>query len=85
MTRSTCMTLLSFSVAVFCYVTHRDISANIFMATVFIIQGLKQHPVGYSRQWDRIILMCTILSVAILVLSATMYFTGMQLPRPRSW
>ncbi|WP_170976296.1 hypothetical protein [Pseudomonas asiatica] len=41
MSRSTCWSLLAFSMALASYAMHRDISANIFLGCLFIIQGLK--------------------------------------------
>lgn len=38
---STAWSCLAFSLALASYAVHRDISANVFLACVFIIQGLK--------------------------------------------
>ena len=85
MSRSSCMTLLALSFAVLCYITHRDISANMFLASVFIIQGLKSPSGEPSHHWDRIYLLCALLSAAILVFSAASVLSGMQWDKPQPW
>ncbi len=79
------MTILALSFAVLCYITGRDISANMFVAAVFIIQGLKSHPSEPEHHWDRIFLLCAILSFAILAYSAMCILTGMQWTKPQPW
>lgn len=86
MSRSTCWSLLAFSLALASYVMHRDISANVFLATIFIIQGLKSAPDGeHSHHWDRIQWFVLSLSVAITIISASSLIVGFDIPKPRSW
>lgn len=85
MSRSTCMTILALSFAVLCYISHRDISANMFVATVFIIQGLKRDCPEPSLHWDRIYLLCALLSAAILLFSAASVLSGEQWDKPAPW
>lgn len=85
MARSSCMSLLALAFAVLCYITGRDISANMFVVAIFIIQGLKSHPSEPAHHWDRIFKLCTILSVGILIFSAVSVYTGMHWARPRPW
>lgn len=85
MSRSSCMTLLALSFAVLCYIMHRDISANMFLASVFIIQGLKRDCPEPSKHWDRIFLLCALLSASILVFSAVSVLAGMQWDKPQPW
>lgn len=86
MTRANAISALCLSVAIWNFVQHRDISANMFSVAFLIIQGLR--PVAdekESRHWDHVSLLCTILSMAICLFSAYGLYKGFQWGRPRSW
>lgn len=86
MSRSTCWSLLAFSLALASYVMHRDISANVFLATIFIIQGLKRTADDESPgHWDRVSLLCTLLSGAVIVFALYSLATGMHWAGPKPW
>lgn len=85
MARSSCMTFLALSFAVLCFLSHRDISANMFLAAVFIIQGLKSNPSEPAHHWDRISLLCTVLSIGIILFALYSFATGMHWAHPRPW
>ena len=86
MSRSTCFSMLALSVAIWNFTMHRDISANMYIAAFLIIQGCRYIPdEAPSRQWDRVSLLCTILSVAICFYAAYGISEGFQFGRPKSW
>ena len=86
MKRSSYFTLLMFAMGLASMFMHRDISANVFMSTVFVIQALKPaNETSYELSKDRAALLCTLLSVAIIGLVIYGYVTGVELRRPRSW
>ncbi|QLJ16260.1 hypothetical protein H0H12_10185 [Pseudomonas putida] len=85
MSRSTCWSLLAFAMALLSYTMHRDISANIFLGVLFIIQGLKHRDGEPEAHWDRISLLCTILSAGIITFALYSSATGMHWVSPRPW
>lgn len=86
LSRPTCISLLCLSIAIWNFVQHRDISANMFLAALLIIQGTRYVPDERpSRQWDHIALLCIILSMAICLFAGYGYFTGIEWSAPRSW
>lgn len=84
MSRSTCWSLLAFAMALMSYTMQRDISANVFLGVLFIIQGLKRNREA-ERETDRITLLCTILSTAIIIFALYSFATGMHWARPKPW
>lgn len=85
MTRADMMSFLAFSFAVLCYVMSRDISGNMFLCTVFIIQGLKSSPTAPEHHWDRIYLLCTLVAIGLLLFSVFSFATGIKFVRPLPW
>lgn len=86
MSRSTCWSLLAFAMALVSYVMHRDISANVFLATLFIIQGLKSTSDGeHTHHWDRIRWFVVSLSLAIILFAIWSLIVGFDFAKPRSW
>ncbi len=86
MSRSTCWSLLAFALALVSYVMHRDISANVFLATLFIIQGLKSAPDGErAHHWDQIQWFVVCLSIAIIIFAMWSLLVGFDFTKPRSW
>lgn len=86
MSRSTCISLLCLSVAIWNFVQHRDISANMFVAALFIIQGCKPAvEESDARAWGHVKLLCIILSAAIFLFSVRGYFSDLQWNYPKSW
>ncbi len=82
MSRSTCWSYLAFSMALISYVMHRDISANIFLATLFIIQGLKAAQDPHTHHQDRIGITLIILASGITLFAAWCLIQGVDLGRP---
>lgn len=80
MSRSTCWSLLAFAMALASYAMHRDISANIFLGCLFIIQGFKR-PDG-SPQERRALVLAATLSVGILIFAAWALTTGVDFHGP---
>lgn len=66
---STAWSLLAFSLAAASYAMHRDISANVFLASVFIIQGLKR--ADGSRQERRSSMLAVAMSVGIMIFAVS--------------
>jgi hypothetical protein len=74
------------SFAIWNFVQHRDISANMFVAAFLIIQGGRYIPDEQpSRQLDHVSLLCIILSVAVCLFAGYGFFTGMDWKHPKSW
>lgn len=86
MSRSTCWSLLAFAMALVSYVMHRDISANVFLATLFIIQGLKSTSDGeHPHHWERIRWFVVLLSLAIILFATWSLLVGFDFRKPSSW
>lgn len=86
LSRPNCISFLCLSVAIWNFVQHRDISANMFVAAFLIIQGTRYIPDEKpSRQWDHVSLLCIILGMAICLFSAYGLSKGFHWGRPRSW
>lgn len=77
---STAWSLLAFAMALASYALHRDISANVFLGCVFIIQGLKR-PDG-SAQERRATFLAAALSAGILLFALWALATGLDLRGP---
>lgn len=82
MTRSTSWSCLALSLALISYVMHRDISANIFLATFFIIQGLRGGQLSADHR-DRVSVMLIILSAGIAVFATWCLLNGIDLGKPK--
>lgn len=82
MTRSTSWSCLALSLALISYVMHRDISANIFLATFFIIQGLRGGQLSAGNR-DRVGVMLLILSAGIAIFAGWCLLNGIDLGKPR--
>lgn len=86
MSRSTCWSLLAFALALTSAVMHRDISANIFMATFLIIQGLKRPKDWESdSHWRRARLLINLVSIGLIVFALSSLATGMNWAGPKPW
>lgn len=86
LTRPNCISFLCLSVAIWNFVQHRDISANMFVAAFLIIQGVRYIPDEQpSRQWDHVSLLCIILGMAICLFAGHGFFTGAEWRHPKSW
>lgn len=84
--RATCISVLCLAIAVWNFLQHRDISANMFIVALLIIQGCRPIPEEKAvRQWDHIKLLCIILSAAIFLFAITGYFSDMHWKSPKSW
>lgn len=81
MARSTSWSCLALSLALISYVMHRDISANIFLATFFIIQSLRGGQLSPGQR-DRVSVMLIILSAGIALFAAWCLLNGIDLGRP---
>jgi hypothetical protein len=78
---STAWSLLAFSLAMASYAMSRDISANIFLACVFVIQGLKR-PDG-SRQERKSAFLAVALSMGILAFAISSLAGCVELSGPQ--
>lgn len=77
---SSAFSFLALSLAIASYALHRDISANIFLSCVFVIQGLRV--ATESTQERRALFLIIALSVGILVFAATTMLGGVDLNSP---
>lgn len=71
---STAWSCLAFSLALASYTMHRDISANVFLACVFIIQGLKR--ADGSKHEGLTSVLAFALSAGIVIFSASNLIGG---------
>lgn len=86
MHRSTCISALCLAIAIWNYATHRDISGNMFLVALFIIQACRHIPEEKpSRQWDHVNLLCIILAAAIFLFAVYGHFSDLQWKSPKSW
>lgn len=83
--KSTYWSVLAFCVGLFNLVHNRDISANMFFAVVFIIQGLSALPAEGSNFERRIKLVCYLMSAALLCYCLISYAQGWKFIPPRTW
>lgn len=83
MLRSTCWSLVSVSMAVISFIMHRDISANIFLGSLFIIQALK--PVEEVRLNQPAMTICAIFGTAVAAYSLLALALGLEWRHPSSW
>lgn len=67
---STAWSMLAFSLGIACYVLNRDISANVFMGSFLIIQGLKR--ADGSRQERLSTFLAWAMSAGVLVFALCM-------------
>ncbi len=84
MRNSTYWSLFCLAIAMLNMHMHRDISANIFLAALVVIQGLKrsEEPEQHS---DRIRLILTGLSIGFIVFSLWGYANNVSWTRPAGW
>lgn len=85
MSSSTVWSFMAFSMALISYAMHRDISANIFLATIFVIQGLRNRHEMNERSHGHVIRMVLILSIAISIFAIWALFTGADLGKPANF
>lgn len=86
MNRATCWSMLALSVAFWNFVMNRDISANMYIAAFIAIQGCRYEPDEQpSKHWDRIALLCTLVSMAICLFAVYGLATGVHWGLPKSW
>lgn len=81
----TVWSFMAFSMALISYAMYRDISANIFLAAVFVIQGLRSRQEMSERSHSHVIRMVLILSIAISILATWALFTGADLGKPANF
>jgi len=77
---STAWSCLAFSLALASYSMNRDISANVFLACVFIIQGLKR--TDGSRHEGFTSVLAFALSAGIVIFSASNLVDGAEKSSP---
>lgn len=80
MKTSTAWSFLAFSLAVASYAMSRDISANIFLVGVFVIQGLKT-PDGSNQERRATFLACA-LAVGVILFAAFVLAGAVELDSP---
>lgn len=83
MTRSMSWSLLAFSLAVISYVMHRDISANIFLCAVFIIQAVK--PQDEEKLNQSAMTICAIFGTTVTGFALLSLVLGLDWKHPSSW
>lgn len=77
---STAWSMLAFAMALVSFARNWDISANIFLACIFVIQGL-QKPTG-SKQERRGTFLAFALSIGVLLFAASILFGVVELHQP---
>lgn len=77
---STAWSLLAFSLASASYAMNRDISSNVFLACVFVIQGVRA--VDGSKQEKRASFLAAALSVGIMLFAASAMAGCIELSGP---
>ena len=77
---STAWSLLAFSMALASYAMHRDISANIFLASVFVIQGLKRP--DSSKQERRGTFLAAAFSAGVFLFALSQVLPGVESQSP---
>lgn len=86
MSRATCWSMLALAVAFWNFAMHRDISANMYIAAFFAIQGCRFIPDEKpTRQWRHVVILCTLLSVAICLFAAQGMWGSVEWVAPKSW
>lgn len=80
---STAWSFLAFSLAAASYAMNRDISSNVFLACVFVIQGLRA--VDCSKQENRASFLAAALSVGIMLFAASAMAGCIELGGPQSF
>jgi len=83
MTRSTCWSLLALSLAIMSSFMHRDISANIFLCSLFVIQAVK--PQDEARLNQSSMTICAMFGTAVAGFAVLALVFGLQWGRPASW
>lgn len=85
MANSTIWSLMSFSMALISYAMNRDISANIFLAAIFIIQAMRVPSEMPERHYELITKFVLLLALGIGIFAAWALFTGADLGRPANF
>lgn len=85
MSSSTVWSFMAFSMALISYAMHRDISANIFIVAIFVIQGLSIPGAMSKRSREHVLRMVFILSIAIILFAGWALLTGADLGKPANF
>jgi len=85
MSSSTVWSFMAFSMALISYAMHRDISANVFLAAIFVIQGMRAHSEMKAQHYETITRAVLILSITIGLFAAWSLFTGADLGKPANF
>lgn len=83
MNRSTIWSMMTLAMAFLSYCMHRDISANIFLAAVFIIQAVK--PQDEAKLNQLAMTFCALVGTTIIGFALCSLAFGLQWNRPSSW
>ncbi|WP_434681336.1 hypothetical protein J3P77_09560 [Pseudomonas sp. R1-18] len=85
MTRSLCWSIFAFAMAVLSYLMNRDISANVFLGVLMVIQGLKRTGEETHRVTERIMTLCLTAGVSVITFAVFARMTGLEWDSPASW
>ena len=85
MANSTIWSLMALSMSLISFAMHRDISANIFLASFFVIQGMRAKADMKSRHYEHLTKSVLILSIALGIFATWAIFSGADLGRPANF
>lgn len=85
MANSTIWSLMALAMALISYAMYRDISANIFLASIFVIQGMRAKAEMKSRHYELITKAVLILSIGLISFALWALVTGADLGRPANF
>jgi hypothetical protein len=85
MTRSLCWSIFAFAMAVLSYTMNRDISANVFIGVLMVIQGLKRAGEETHRVTERVLTLCLTAGVSVITFALFARMAGLEWNSPASW
>jgi hypothetical protein len=85
MTRSTCWSFFAFAMALICYVMNRDISANVFLGAIMIIQGLKRAEEEDHGVTGKAMTFLVTAGTSVITFAVFARMAGLEWNSPASW
>jgi hypothetical protein len=71
--------------AVLSYTMNRDISANVFIGVLMVIQGLKRAGEETHRVTERVLTLCLTAGVSVITFALFARMAGLEWNSPASW